>query len=322
MRSTQYRLTILAAAGLVPAGLAAAQAPATLTENPLKGVIDFHVHSGPDSFTRSVTDLEIARIARAQGMAAIVLKNHFTMTADRAYQAELEVPGLRCFGGIALNRAVGGLNAEAVRRMVTFTGQRGKVVWLPTFDAENHVRFFNEDRPFVPVVRDGKPVRQLAEIFALAAQHDLVLETGHSSAEECLVLLRAARRAGVRHLLVTHAMTDPIGMTIPQMKQVAALGAKMECVWASNLQGPDSHLPGNRHWKKVSSADYAHAIKAVGAEHFVLASDLGQYLNPLHTDGMKAFIFDLRAAGLTENQIDLMCRRNPATLLGLDPAPE
>ncbi|MCH2570540.1 MAG: hypothetical protein MK103_04140, partial [Planctomycetes bacterium] len=40
------------------------QAPATLTENPLQGVVDFHVHSGPDSFTRSVTDLELARIAR------------------------------------------------------------------------------------------------------------------------------------------------------------------------------------------------------------------------------------------------------------------
>ena len=34
----------------------------------LAGVIDFHVHSGPDSRPRSVSDLEIARIAKRAGM--------------------------------------------------------------------------------------------------------------------------------------------------------------------------------------------------------------------------------------------------------------
>ena len=32
----------------------------------LAGVIDFHVHSGPDSRPRSVSDLEVARIAKRQ----------------------------------------------------------------------------------------------------------------------------------------------------------------------------------------------------------------------------------------------------------------
>lgn len=294
-----------------------AQAPVTLNESPLRGVIDFHVHSGPDAFTRSVTDLEIARIAQARGMAALVLKNHFTMTADRAFLVERAVPGLRCFGGIALNRAVGGLNAEAVARMVTFDGRCGKVVWLPTFDAENHVRSFKEDRPSVPVVRDGKPVPELAPLFKLIAEHDLVLATGHSSAAECLVLLQGAKEAGVRKLLVTHGMADPIGMTLDQMRVAAKLGAKIECVWLTNLNGPESHLPSQRHWKKITTAEYARAMKAVGPEHFVIASDLGQYLNPLHTDGMTAFILGLREAGLSEADIHTMNRSNPAELLGL-----
>jgi predicted metal-dependent phosphotriesterase family hydrolase len=54
----------------------------------------------------------------------------------------------------------------------------------------------------------------------------------------------------------------------------------------------------------------------VGAEHFILSSDLGQYLNPIPTDGIKAFILDLAAAGFSEKEIDLMCRRTPAQLLG------
>ncbi len=242
---------------------AIAQAPVTLTGNPLQGAIDFHVHSGPDSFTRSVTDLEIAKIAKANGMQAIVLKNHFTMTADRAWLAE-RATGMRCYGGIVLNRAVGGLNAAAVEQMVAFTGGRGKVVWLPTFDAENHVARFQEKRPFVSVVRDGKPVPELKPIFDLAAKHDLVLETGHSSAEECLILIRAAKKAGVKRLLVTHAMADPVRMSIDQMKEAARLGAKLECVWLSNLQGPQSHLPSQRQWKHVSTKEYAKAIRGGG----------------------------------------------------------
>jgi Family of unknown function (DUF6282) len=295
---------------------ACAQEPANLKGNPLTGVIDFHVHSGPDSFTRSVTDFEIARIAKKRGMRALVLKNHFTMTADRAYLAE-KVTGLRCYGGIVLNRAVGGLNLEAVKRMLTFTGERGKVVWLPTFDAENHVKHFQEKRPFVRVVKDGKPVPDLKPLFALIAKHDLVLCTGHSSAEECLILIRAARAAGVKKIVVTHAMADPTGMTVPQMKQAAKLGAVIECVWLTNLNGPTSHLPSQRHWRKIASAEYAKAMRAVGAKHFILASDLGQYLNPIHTDGMKAFILDLRKAGVSEKEIDLMARKTPAALLGL-----
>jgi hypothetical protein len=311
-----WRCLTFAVLGLHQSALA--QAPVTLRDNPLQGVIDFHVHSGPDSFTRSVTDLEIARIAKSRGMAGLVFKNHFTMTADRAHLAERAVPGLRCFGGIALNRAVGGLNAEAIERMTTFTGENGKVVWLPTFDAENHVRYFKEDRPSVAVVRDGAPVAELAAIFKLVAAHDLVLCTGHSSAAECLVLLRAAKAAGVKQMLVTHAMADPIGMTVEQMKAAAALGAKIECVWLTNLNGPNAHLASQRHWKKITTAEYAAAMKEVGPEHFVISSDLGQYLNPIHTDGMTAFILGLREAGLSEKEISRMCRENPAELLGID----
>ena len=320
MKSTNLFAFLSVAFGAATTTAVLAQAPVTLKGNPVRGAIDFHVHSGPDSFTRSLTDVEVARAARDRGMGALVLKNHFTMTADRALLAE-RLTGMRCYGGIVLNRAVGGINAEAVERMTTFTGGRGKVVWLPTFDAENHVRRFKEDRPFVSVVRDGKPVPELAAVFTLIAKHDLVLETGHSSAEECLLLVRAARAAGVKKILITHALADPIAMTTEQLKAAAKLGAKLECIWLSNLQGPKSHLASMRPWKHVSTADYAAAIKAVGAEHFVLSSDLGQYLNPIHTDGMQAFILGLREAGISDEQIDQMCRQTPAMLLGMKTTP-
>ena len=60
------------------------------------------------------------------------------------------------------------------------------------------------------------------------------------------------------------------------------------------------------------------ALRAVGVEHFVLSSDLGQYLNPIHTDGMKAFILGLREAGLSDEEIYTMCRDTPSALLDLE----
>jgi predicted metal-dependent TIM-barrel fold hydrolase len=76
-------------------------------------------------------------------------------------------------------------------------------------------------------------------------------------------------------------------------------------------------LPSQRHWKHVSTEDYAKAIRAVGAEHFVLSSDLGQYLNPIHTDGMKAFILSLKEENFTGPEIHILGYQNAADLLGL-----
>lgn len=281
----------------------------------LAGVIDFHCHTGPDVVSRSITDFGLARLARDAGLRAIVLKNHYTMTADRAQLVMGEIPGIAVFGGIALNRAVGGLNAEAVRRMAAMDGHRGKIVWLPTFDAEAQVRFSNEKRPFVAVVRDGKPMPELAEIFQLIAQNDLILATGHSSADESLVLIAAAKEAGVKRLLITHVLAESIGATPDHLRKFADAGAILECTWLAHQPtgGPVNVGP------TLAVAEAARAIKSIGAEHFLISSDLGQAGNPAHPTGLRAFIAALKAAGLTDRDIDLLARKNPARLLSLEP---
>ena len=70
-------------------------------------------------------------------MRAIVLKNHNEPTASLAAIVRKEVPGIEVFGSIALNRAVGGVNPVAVQQMSGIRDGSGKVVWLPTADAEN-----------------------------------------------------------------------------------------------------------------------------------------------------------------------------------------
>jgi hypothetical protein len=293
------------ALGSAQCALETAPAAASIS---LQGAIDFHAHSAPDVTKRSANSFEVVRQARAAGMRALVLKNHYVSTAALAQLAMQEVGGIEVFGGIVLNRSNGGINPEAVRRMVEVEGRRGKIVWCPTVDAENQVKFSRSNLPFVSVVKDGQPVPAMADIFRLVAANDLVFATGHSSSEESIILLEAARRAGVKRLLVTHALSETTHATPAQMKRMIAQGALLEVVYLAHLGA--NALP-------ISAC--VDAIRSVGAEHFVMSSDLGQPNNLPHTDGLRAFIAALQAGGITDHEIDLIVRRNPAHLLSLDP---
>ena len=72
---------------------------------------------------------------------------------------------------------------------------------------------------------------------------------------------------------------------------------------------------------QVSLTDMADAIRVIGAEHFVLSSDLGQAGNPLHPDGYKLMVAGLREEGISDDELALMMRDNPARLLGLGLGP-
>jgi len=300
-----------AAAALVVALISAAalvgQRAGDVPTRPLDGVIDIHVHSAPDNVERSVDSIDVAKLAKARGLRAIVLKSHYEPTATMAYIVRKEVPGLEVFGGIDLNLTVGGMNAAAVEHMTQVTGGFGRFVWMSTFDAENQVRYSKENRPFVRVSKDGQLLQDVKGVIAVVARHNLVLATGHVSPEEALLLVREGRRQGVRHMVITHAMMPPVLMNVGQMQQTAREGAFVEFVGGS-IAGPGGAA-------KVDS--YADAIRRVGPEFCVLASDLGQKGNPLPPDGLAEFIAALNARGFTDAQLDLMTKRNPARLLEL-----
>ena len=119
----------------------------------LKGAIDIHVHQDPDSAPRAIDADDVARQAKAAGMRAVVLKNHWEDTASLAYMVRKIVPGIEVFGGITQDMAVGGINIEAVKHMADMKGGYGRIVWLPTFDAQNQVK---DKGPEVKVSENGK----------------------------------------------------------------------------------------------------------------------------------------------------------------------
>ena len=304
-------LVLSAACGLLGASTGASQQPAGLrADNPdrwLAGAIDIHVHSSPDDRERSVDALEAAIMARAHGMRAIVLKNHYDSTVGLVYLVRKQVPGLEVFGGIDLNLPAGGMNPAAVEHMAQVLGGFGCLVWMSTFDAENQVRVSKESRPFVAVSKDGQLLQSTRDVIAVIAKRQLAMATGHVSAQEGLMLIGEARRQGVQRIVVTHAMNTPVEMNVAQMQEAARMGALMEFVGGTMLSA-DAPARVER---------FADAIRKVGPEFCILSSDLGQKGNPLPADGLAAFIAAIKAKGFSDPDIDRMTKQNPGKLLGL-----
>ena len=125
----------------------------------VEGFIDTHVHTGPAPFQRIGDTIDVARWCRESKMVAIIVKSHFESTITKVYHARKEIPGFDLFAGIALNRGVGGVNPAAVEQALK---QNAKIVWMPTIDAENHVRIF------------GRPVPSatLAQVATRTSRHE------------------------------------------------------------------------------------------------------------------------------------------------------
>jgi len=273
----------------------------------LNGAIDVHAHFGPDADDRQWDAFEIARLAQARGMRGLVLKNHWSESAGLAYLVRKygNVPGFEVFGGLVLNTPEGGINPQAVRYFAAVQGHYGKIVWMPTHDSENEVKYLKQNRPYVIVSRDGVLLPSVLEVLDLIAQYKLTLATGHVFASEMVQIVIAARQRGIEHIIITHPglgpmFTDP---TIDQLKEVTAMGAYAEIV-APELLGKNS-------------ADTIRMIKALGPAHCIVSTDSGLVGSHNHADALVLSARVLRKAGFGEDDLNLMFKANPATVLGL-----
>ncbi|MBM3778037.1 MAG: hypothetical protein FJW23_07320 [Acidimicrobiia bacterium] len=287
----------------------------------LQGAIDLHFHIDPDTNTGSVdaATIEYMRFARAQGLRGMVIKNHWETTASVAYLIRKEIPGLDAFGGIVLNRNQGGINLAMVEYMATqMKGKPGIVVWMPTRDAENIVRKSDQpNRPFVKVSENGQLLPEVKQMIALIAKHDLVLATGHLSPAEGLEVLREARRQGAKRTIVTHPMDAGVFMNAAQMREAIALGAFLEFDFRNVLTGkstrPFQTTPITREKLDI--------IREVGPENVIIDEfwskgqrEPREYGGP---DEMAAWVKAMNEQGFSNRELDLMCKENPAKLLGL-----
>jgi hypothetical protein len=276
-----------------------------LTDPALIGAIDLHAHSDPDSYPRSWDGFEVAKLAKERGMRGVLLKNHWTETAGLAYLVrKYATPGFEVFGGLSLDTPVGGVNPQAVRYMVDVVGHLGRIVWMPTHDAEQEVKAGKESRPFVAVARDGKLLPEVLEVLSLIAEHDLTLATGHVTPTEAFMIMREAKSRGVRRMIVTHPLLGGNAMTSEQLQEAAKLGAYIE-VTAGTVSRPGQN--------QTRAFD---AIRRVGPDMCFVSSDSG-LPGANHPDALALAAKALRGAGFTEKDLNRMFKENPARLIKL-----
>lgn len=281
----------------------------------MQGVVDMHVHTNPDLRLRAYDDFQLCDAAVRVGARAIVIKTHLGNTTARAIMANRYnqiVHGdndFTMFGSVTLNRCVGGINLAAVENALKLGA---KVVWLPTQSARRHLEMMKQPTDkAVDVVRDGKVVPELLDVFQLIKDHNAVLGTAHVSPEDAFIVVEAARKAGVEKVVVTHPEWWIVGMSVEdQIRLVKDYDVILERCFAQNMGGGKykSNLPDN-----------LEIIRTVGYKNVMTDTDGGQTENPNWEIAMEQYLQYLADNGIPMDQIRYMSHTLPCKLLGIEP---
>ncbi|HYM17459.1 MAG TPA: DUF6282 family protein [Micropepsaceae bacterium] len=304
-----------------------------LTDPSLIGAIDVHLHLDPDSpgtsgAIRALDVFDAAKIAHERGMRGFVFKTHQdTSSASGAYLVRKHLePTFEIFGRVASNYATGGINVATLEHFSQIKGGWGRIYEMPTRDSITATRApgsmepesLSKLRPWMLMMPPGTPpfvavskngqllpevkflIAQLAKIRTVDSNGRMVLATGHATPEEHLLLAQEGRRLGL-NVLLTHPGD------IPQLAEAARIGAYIELTAATVYKTP------------AQSAAGAALVKKIGAEHIIVSTDCGQTTNVYPTDCLVLAARGLRANGITQHELDLMYKVNPAKLLELPP---
>lgn len=281
----------------------------------MKGVCDMHVHTNPDLRLRAYDDFELADAAVRVGARAIVIKSHLGFTVNRAYLTNRYVErtygpdtGFTMYGGVVMNKVIGGVNPEAVEKGLKLGA---KVIWLPTQSAKRHLEKMGQDpKNGIELVRDGKVIPELEEVFRMVKDYNAVLATAHVSPEEAFTVVEAARNAGVEKIVITHPEWWVVDMSLEdQVRLVKDFDVILERCYAQNMGGGKykSNLPYN-----------LELIKTVGYEHVMVDTDGGQTENPHWELALEEYMQYLADHGIPEDQVYHMTKTIPYRLLGIE----
>lgn len=290
----------------------------------MEGACDLHIHSGPDVVPRQQNIIDVARDAAKVGMRALAIKDHNTITSDRAALVHSVLGNaVLVLGSIVLNHAVGGFNAEAVEKAIMLGA---KIVFMPSMDAAltiENVRVKGTTPWLLPFVARQDPregltvlnewpngdriIPEAQEILRIIAEHDAILDTCHLSARECIHLVDAAKDAGVKRIVVTHPNCSVNPMSVDEQKELAAKGAYLSYAFVPCMPLFDRQHP----------ADVAKMMSSIGFDHCLLFSDFGQIVNPPSVEGYQMFLASLLAVGVDAKDLKKAASKNPLRLLGL-----
>jgi hypothetical protein len=290
--------------------------------NPLLAdAIDLHVHSAPDVLPRKMDDVEMAQRIIRSGMKGYAIKSHYFCTSERAEIIRKIYPQCNAIGTITLNSSVGGINPMAVE----MAGRSGaKLVWFPTVDSEHELAHLASSpagklpywaqikdqmraegitSPTICILEKGKLRDEVFSVLDIIARFNMILATSHVSKPEAFALVKAAKERKVERIIITHVTFPSTLYSIEEQKDLIKYGAFMEHCYTTPATG------------KVAWETVIEQIRAIGAEHVVLGTDLGQATAVYPDEGLALFGEKLLANGFSESDVRTMIVKNPASLI-------
>ena len=286
----------------------------------LEGAVDLHVHSGPAVMPRILDHHDALMDAAGSKFKAILFKDHFYPGMAHAQILEKLFPetGVKLFSGVALNNACGGINPYAVDHCVKLGG---KIVWMPTFSAKNHIEQYSgqassfpktaqkmlDPLPLTVLDANKKLTDETKQVLDLIAEGDIILASGHLHISELFPLFDEAKKRGVKKMVVNHP-TYVVGCSDEDMRQLAQMGVYLEQECAMFIDGKG---------RQFEPSDLAHYIKLAGADKTIICADLGMGGGLRPVEGFRHIVSMLLDLQISRSDIKKMISTNSAKLLNL-----
>ena len=313
------------------------------------GILDLHVHCGPEAIPRRFDFLELARHLSEHGMAAVA-KSHFHSTVPWAWMAaKAGYPTL--YGSVTLNYPLGGINPDAVRASLGLVQERetkenlspqkdmqgnpnGKdlpllrIVWMPTLHAAGHIRMQQAHGQTydIPAEWTGGVFSKGSQLLEDITPIDIRDVRWREPLREVLQLIAANDIT----LATGHLTREEVLELVPL---ASSLGVKKiilthPAYHATSLTDEDllqlTALPGVFAEQSyalmpvdgLTIGEIARMIRLVGPAHTILSTDLGQIGGLTPAEGMETYLQNLRENDIPDHWLHQMSVTNPAWLLG------
>lgn len=301
----------------------------------LVGAIDMHAHAKGGEEDDPLT---AAQNASRAGMRAILFKSlppgAPPARTARGLQDEVDrwaetegVQPVRCCPAIIVGIPPGAIDVAAIRAAVD-DGIAG-LWWPPVTSAWSLARLGGRGKWFDPkrsqreavppmawedarkhgmyLLDDHERLRpEVRDVIRVLADHDVAMSFGHCSPQEMEALAEEVAQLGFRRAFIDHPLSEVFELDVAAMQRVARAGIKLALTYdeISQLLGVDPQR-------------MVDIVRAVGAEHFMLGSDVGLPILPPLVEAYRLLTATLRAYGMTDDELRLVKRDVAANVLSL-----
>ena len=293
----------------------------------VRGAIDLHHHGYPeiafDHRTRHEDWDELA-IARAAGMAGIVLKSHMWPTVGRAYHLRRLVPGIDVHASITLNPIAGGFSPLAVEAAAR---QGARVMFFPTWGAAHDRERGGMSRHLGHILpraagltrevglratdESGRVRAEVCECLAVAAEHKMLVCTAHISPKESIAVAQKAKDYGIESVVFSHPDSNSVAASREEIRDMVALDSVCEFCTLGMLP----------QFQRISPKLAMEIVSEISADRAIITTDYFFEWSPTAAETFRMLAGTFLALGMPFTDVRKMMQDNPARLLGVDQLP-